>query len=86
MTGTKTKFATDEEDDPQLKEFLEVMKPRQQSRLWTNDDIVGMTEVVRIQGGVRGLSVISMRKRSLGRKSFLRHNASLFWRWVRMCV
>ena len=34
------------EDDPELREFLEVMQPRQKTRLWTNDDIVGVEKLV----------------------------------------
>jgi multiple RNA-binding domain-containing protein 1 len=35
----------EEENDPALKEFLEVMQPRRKTKLWANDTAVGTTEV-----------------------------------------
>ncbi|GAQ82968.1 hypothetical protein KFL_001300320, partial [Klebsormidium nitens] len=39
------KEGEDEENDPALKEFLEVMQPRRKTKLWANDTAVGTTEV-----------------------------------------
>lgn len=36
-----------EEEDPELREFLEAMQPRQKSKLWSNDDTLGFAAMVR---------------------------------------
>lgn len=47
--GKRTKVLP-EEEDPQLREFLEVMKPRQKGKLWSNDDTLGFEQMVRTAG------------------------------------
>jgi hypothetical protein len=44
--GKHTKLRP-EEEDPQLREFLEVMKPRHKGKLWSNDDTLGFEHMVR---------------------------------------
>lgn len=61
------KEGEDEENDPALKEFLEVMQPRRKTKLWANDTAVGTTEVQKgksveskagkgVNGGKKGTS------------------------------
>ena len=57
--GKHTKLLP-EEEDPQLREFLEVMKPRQKGKLWSNDDTLGFEQMVGFRafgGGSRTYSI-----------------------------
>ncbi|KAG0563042.1 hypothetical protein KC19_9G192500 [Ceratodon purpureus] len=53
IQGSKVKKLDDElENDPQLREFIEVMQPRSKSKLWANDTTVSFngSDAVSIQG------------------------------------
>jgi hypothetical protein len=44
VTRVSGSMAGEEEDDPQLAEFLEVMKPRRKTSIWANDEAVPLNK------------------------------------------